>query len=325
MYGGAIPTLSVLICTRNRAAKCRRAVHSVLANSFVDFELIVVDQSSDLSTRAALAGIGDDRLHYFHTDTVGVAISRNIAVREAHADIVVFADDDCVCDRAWLASIHAEFIADPQAVGVYGRVVAYGKGNEKGQDDWDCLSEVGGLICPALNQSVHRVVVDSPVIPHLALGGGNNMSFRKEVFRKVGLFNEMLGPGSRIGTGEDTEFTYRLLVNRYRLIYSPVPLVEHDNWLDRPHFVQMMKVAMRVQAAVFLAFALRGDGLAAFHLLRTAWYLANDRLGIGSASAGLYYYATGIPWGLKLLLTPPARLANHPPAGPSVRGDSRTA
>jgi glycosyltransferase involved in cell wall biosynthesis len=325
MYGGSVPALSVLICTRNRAAKSRRAVDSVLANSFVDFELIVVDQSTDLSTRAALAGIDDDRLHYFHTDTVGVAISRNIAVREAHADIVVFTDDDCVCDPGWLASIHAEFAADPQAVGVYGRVVPYGKGRQDGEEQWDCLSEDGALVCSALNKSMERLVVDKPAIPHLVLGGGNNMSFRKEIFRKVGLFNEMLGPGSRIGTGEDTEFSYRLLVNRCRLIYSPRPVVQHDNWLDRPHFVQMMKVAMRVQAAVFLAFALRGDGLAAAHLLRTTWYLANDRLGIGSAPAGLYYFITGVPWGLKLLLTSPARLASHTPAEPSVRGDIRTA
>ncbi|MEA2809889.1 MAG: hypothetical protein QOJ17_4030, partial [Rhodospirillaceae bacterium] len=41
------PTLSVLICTRNRADKLKRAVDSVLANSFTDFELIVVDQSTD--------------------------------------------------------------------------------------------------------------------------------------------------------------------------------------------------------------------------------------------------------------------------------------
>ena len=41
------PTLSVLICTRNRPDKLKRAVDSVLSNSFTDFELIVVDQSRD--------------------------------------------------------------------------------------------------------------------------------------------------------------------------------------------------------------------------------------------------------------------------------------
>jgi glycosyltransferase involved in cell wall biosynthesis len=300
------PSLSVLVCTRNRAQKAQRAVASVLANSFTDFELVVVDQSTGNATRAAGAGIADDRVRYIHTNTVGVAISRNIAIREAAADIVVFTDDDCVCDRNWLQAIVAEFAADPQALGVYGRVVPYGKA---GSPAWDCVAEDGDMICPALIQSTSRTVVDGPAIPHLVVGGGNNMSFRKDAFRRVGLFNEMLGPGSRIGTGEDTEFSYRLLFNHCRLIYSPQPLVEHDNWMERPQFVHHMKVAMRVQAAVFAAYALRFDGLSVTHLLRTAWYLAGNRLGLGSAAAGLFHFATGFPWGVKLRLTAPPQLA----------------
>ena len=311
------PSLSVLICTRNRARKAQRAAVSVLVNSYTDFELIVVDQSTDNATREAIAAIADERVRYIATDTVGVAISRNIAIREAAADIVVFTDDDCVCNRDWLKSIVAEFAADPQALGVYGRVVPYGTA---GSATWDCVSEADGMICPALIQSPTRRVVDRPAIPHLVLGGGNNMSFRKEAFRRVGLFNEMLGPGSRIGTGEDTEFSYRLLFNHCRLIYAPQPVVEHDNWMERAQFVLHMKVAMRVQAAVFTAYALRLDALSMTHLLRTAWYLACNRLGIGSAAVGLCHFATGLPWGLKLRLTQPPQFGAPfvaPPAGPA--------
>jgi glycosyltransferase involved in cell wall biosynthesis len=298
--------LSVLICTRNRAQKAERAAVSVLANSYTDFELIVVDQSTDNATRESMTAIADHRVRYIHTDTVGVAISRNIAVREAAADIVVCTDDDCVCDRDWLQSIVAEFAADPQALGVYGSVVPYGGAVSA---NWDCLAQDGDMICPALMQSTTRAMTDRPAIPHLVLGGGNNMSFRKEAFRRVGLFHEMLGPGSRIGTGEDTEFSYRLLFNRCRLIYSPEPVVEHDNWMDRAQFVHHMKVAMRVQAAVFTAYALRLDFLSVTHLLRTGWYLARDRMGIGSAAVGLFHFATGFPWGLKLRMTPPPKPA----------------
>jgi hypothetical protein len=69
-----------------------------------------------------------------------------------------------------------------------------------------------------------------------------------------------------------------------------------------------MKVAMRVQAAVFTAYTLRFDALSVTHMLRTAWYLAGNRLGIGSAAAGLFHFATGLPWGIKLRLTPPPQL-----------------
>lgn len=298
------PLLSVLICTRNRPEKVARAVASVLANSFEDFELIVVDQSTDNETRARLEAIRDPRLNYYGTNTVGVSISRNLAIRAARADIVAFTDDDCICDRDWLASIRSEFAADPATLGVYGRVVPYGQG----QSEWDCISRDGDLVCPALIQSTTRRVVDGPAIPHLVLGGGNNMSFRKEAFRRVGLFIETLGPGSRIGTGEDTEFTYRLLFNRCRLVYSPAPVVEHDNWLTPEAFAHHMKVAMRVQAAVFFSYALRFDSLAATHLLRTAWYLAKNTMGIGSAMAGLTAFASGLPHGPALRLHRPAAL-----------------
>jgi glycosyltransferase involved in cell wall biosynthesis len=300
------PSLSVLICTRNRAQKVPRAVASVLANTFTDFELIVVDQSTDNATQEALATINDGRLRHIATDTVGLAISRNIAIRTAAADIVVFTDDDCICDRDWLAAIHAEFAADPEAMGVYGRVVPYGK---DAAAPWDCIGQSGERFCPALIQSTKRSTFDGPTIPHLSLGGGNNMAFRKEAFRRVGLYMEILGPGTRIGTGDDTEFTYRLLSNHCRLIYSPKPVVEHDNWLDRQEFAQHMKVAMRVQAAVFTAYALRFDALATTHLLRTAWYLAGNRMAIGSALGGLFHFATGLPYSLQVRLTSPPRLA----------------
>src|SRR5215208_6381667 len=92
------PDVSVLICTRNRSEKLRRAVASVLANSASNFELVVVDQSTDRLTAEVMATFGDERIRYFQTPTVGLAISRNIAVRAARADTVVFTDDDCVCD-----------------------------------------------------------------------------------------------------------------------------------------------------------------------------------------------------------------------------------
>ena len=278
------PTLSVLICTRNRADKLKRAVESVLANSFGDFELIVVDQSTDRATENALLTIHDVRLHYIPTDTVGLSISRNIAIRESRASIVVFTDDDCVCAPNWLSSILSEYEAEPTALGVYGRVVPYGPPRP-------------GMICPCINESTQRRVFEGPAIPHIALGGGNNMSFRKEVFEKVGLFLESLGPGTWLSHADDTEFSYRVLWNRCKLVYSPIPVVQHDKWLDQAQFAELMKGAMRGLALVFLSYALRFDRLAFTQLLRTGYYLARDRMAIGSIPVGLGYFATGLALG----------------------------
>jgi glycosyltransferase involved in cell wall biosynthesis len=292
----SIPSMSVLICTRNRPEKLKRAVDSVLANAFTDFELIVVDQSSDRRTDQALATLHDSRLRYIPTTTVGLSVSRNIALRNSRADTVAFTDDDCVCDVNWLASIRSEYAADPTVLGVYGRVVPYGPPRQ-------------GLICPCINESTEWLMLEGPAIPHLALGGGNNMSFRKEVFRKVGMFIESLGAGTRIAQGEDTEFSYRVLWNHCKIVYSPVPVVEHDNWLDRAQFTVMMKTSVRGLGLVFLAYALRLDRLAFMQLLRTAYYLLRNRMAIGSVTEGLFYFAQGLMLGPFYAIMRPPRFA----------------
>ena len=294
--GDAVPSLSVAIPTRNRADKVKRAVESILANSVTDFELIVVDQSTNSKTEEALARIDDKRLRYIPTDTVGVSVSRNIAVRASRADTIVFTDDDCVCDKEWLASIVDEYERDPSLMGVYGRVVPYGLPRS-------------GMICPCINESTQRLVLEGPAIPHIALGGGNNMSFKKAVFRKVGLFIESLGPGTWLNHAEDTEFSYRVLWNRCKIVYSPTPLVQHDKWLDQAQFAELMKGAMRGLALVFLKFSLRRDKLAFTQLLRTGYYLSRDRMAIGSVSVGLAYFATGLLLGPVYFFIRPPRLA----------------
>jgi glycosyltransferase involved in cell wall biosynthesis len=292
--GRGAPTLSVLICTRNRADKLKRAVESVLSNSFTDYELIVVDQSTDGKTAATLATLNEDRLRYIATNTVGLSKSRNIAARNSRAEILVYTDDDCVCDREWLASIYAEFAAAPDVAGVYGRVIPYGRHD--------------GMICPCINESTERLVLDGPAIPHLSLGGGNNMAFRKSVFRKVGLFEESLGAGTKLNHAEDTEFSFRVLWHRYKIVYTPMALVQHDKWLSRPQFAELMKGAVRGLALVFFSYALRFDRIASVQLLKTGFYLFGNRMAIGSAPVGLMYFAHGLALGPLYRIKQPPRL-----------------
>jgi GT2 family glycosyltransferase len=253
---------------------------------------LYVDWRRSWRRMSALATIDDDRLHYIHTDTVGVAKSRNIAVRESRAEIVVYTDDDCVCHGEWLASIHAGFQSDATVEAVYGRVVPFG--------------DQEGMICPCINESTERLVLEGPAIPALALGGGNNMAFRKSVFRKVGLFLESLGPGTRLNHAEDTEFSFRVLFNRCKVVYTPVPLVQHDKWLDRAGFADLMKGAMRGVALVFLAYSLRFDRVAFVYLMKTAYWLSRDRLAIGSIAVGLRYFCEGLALGPAYRLKRPA-------------------
>ena len=66
-------SVSVLLCTRNRPQKLGRAVGSILANSYGDFELIVVDQSTDDDSGRTVAAFRDPRI--VNPNTYGRTIS----------------------------------------------------------------------------------------------------------------------------------------------------------------------------------------------------------------------------------------------------------
>jgi GT2 family glycosyltransferase len=287
--------ISVLLCTRNRPDKLHRAVESILGNSLRDFELIVVDQSTNKETRAKIGAFRDPRLVYIHSQSVGLSRSRNIAIRAARSEIVVFTDDDCICDRNWLASIVAEYERDPSVMGVFGRVLAHGEAGP-------------GQFCPCLIEALERRIVDIPTVPQRALGAGNNMSFRKDVFRRVGLFIESLGAGTPMKAGEDTELVYRALRQRLKFVYAPDPLVYHDNWLSLAAYPALARGYILGGSAVFARFALCFDRVAFGELVRTAHYILRNRLGAGGIAAPLVQFLRGCAHGVGYLFVSPPKL-----------------
>src|SRR6185503_16024061 len=56
---------------------------------------------------------------------------------------------------------------------------------------------------------------------------GTNMSFKREVFERVGLFDLRLGPGAS-GFSEDTEFSLRIRRAGFRIGYTPHAVVYHE-------------------------------------------------------------------------------------------------
>ncbi len=88
-----MPFISVIIPTYNRCRPVREAIESVQAQSFRDFELIVVDDGSEDETCRALSGKGspDGYLYLRHG---GVSRARNAGVRAARAEWIAFLDSD---------------------------------------------------------------------------------------------------------------------------------------------------------------------------------------------------------------------------------------
>ncbi|WP_257300312.1 glycosyltransferase family 2 protein [Haloarchaeobius sp. FL176] len=88
-------TVSVVIPTYNEAAVLHRSIESVLAQTYEDFELLVVDDGSTDETAAAVRSYDDERVRYLaHGTNRGASAARNTGIEHATGEYVAFLDAD---------------------------------------------------------------------------------------------------------------------------------------------------------------------------------------------------------------------------------------
>ena len=88
-------TVSVIIPTYNRCTPLKNAIESVFAQTFQNFEIIVVNDGSTDHTSKYLSTVKDDRLRYFEFETnQGGNYARNEGIKNANGVFLAFLDDD---------------------------------------------------------------------------------------------------------------------------------------------------------------------------------------------------------------------------------------
>lgn len=91
------PTVSVIIPTYNRAHYVGDAIRSILAQTFGDFELIVVDDGSTDRTAAVVGAVEDRRLRLVrHEQNRGIPHARNTGLDQARGEFIAWLDSDDV-------------------------------------------------------------------------------------------------------------------------------------------------------------------------------------------------------------------------------------
>ena len=90
-----MPTVSTIIPTYNRAHLLGRAIRSVQAQSFQDWELLVVDDASTDNTKEMVRSLSDSRIVYLaHPENRGPSAARNSGIHAASGRYVGFLDSD---------------------------------------------------------------------------------------------------------------------------------------------------------------------------------------------------------------------------------------
>jgi len=194
------PKVSVLVQTYNRPHYVCEAIDSVLAQTFKDYEIIVIDGSESDETRKVLNKYGD-RIRYVHHDNLDMAATRNLGVRQAAGELIaILEDDDLFMPQklekqvALLDNDHslAFVVSDTYAIdadGVVLRKIIVSKKNTRGFD---------GLIQRNFIQIA-------------------SILLRKKHLEEAGLFDENLK------IADDWDMWLRL-AKKYRFLYHEEPL-----------------------------------------------------------------------------------------------------
>lgn len=91
----SVPTVSIIIATKNQPELLRESVSSCLQQTFEDFEIIVVDDGSTPETQPSLDDLGDPRLKVLTLkESRGLAFARNYANAMARGEFIAIHDDD---------------------------------------------------------------------------------------------------------------------------------------------------------------------------------------------------------------------------------------
>jgi glycosyltransferase involved in cell wall biosynthesis len=203
-----VPRVSVIIPAYNAAATIAATVESVLAQSYRDFEIIVVDDGSTDRTHEILAGFGD-RVRLIEQHNNGPAAARNVGARASSGDLLAFLDADDLWRPTMLERAAAALDSDPSASLVYfNALIADSEGVELG------TSLVGGGFdhAPSLHELLTRLW---PIMPSAAV-------VRRGAYERCGGYrDELKGASFRF---EDTDFSIRMR-EQGPFIYIAEPLV----------------------------------------------------------------------------------------------------
>lgn len=241
-------SLSVVVCTRNRANALRNCIEAMLASSDTDFELIVVDNNpSDNSTELLVQEFKN--VKYFLEPRRGLDIARNTGAYRATKNIVAYTDDDVVIHKDWIKELKNSF-SNPLTMAVTGLVLPLSlttKTQYLFEKYW------------GFNRGYHPIEFDHGYflsklpygVPVWDIGAGANMAFRKEVFDLIGWFDERLDVGAA-GCSGDSEYWYRILAEGWNCFYNPAAIVFHQHREKEQELSNQLFHYMRGQVASLL-------------------------------------------------------------------------
>ncbi|HEY9763434.1 MAG TPA: glycosyltransferase [Trichocoleus sp.] len=217
------PLISAIICTHNRAAYLGAAIDSLLGQSFLDYEILVVDNASTDTTQEIVEQrLSQPRLRYLYEPTLGLSVARNRGAAEAQGSILAYLDDDAEASPEWLAHLSDVFRQDEQVAIAGGKVtLLWPPGLTPPR--WLSPELAGNLGAYDLGSSLQSITQPG-LTPR-----GLNYALRKAFWQQVGGFDPQLGRvGKNLLSNEELLMTQQALKQGLKVLYVPAAVVAHN-------------------------------------------------------------------------------------------------
>lgn len=135
----SLPIVSVVMPVFNGAAFLAQAIDSVLAQTFENFELLVIDDGSTDESAAVAAAYTDPRLKLLRNDgNKGLPFTRNRGIESARGEFVAFLDSDDIALPLRLERQLAFMRTNPHIAGIGASAQPISADGTVRGDDWVC-------------------------------------------------------------------------------------------------------------------------------------------------------------------------------------------
>jgi len=237
------PKISVIICTKNRLDDFSNTVMSLVRQSRLPDELIVVDSSDGPIIQDYVAAIDVPFPCLYFRAALGLTRARNVGIQNSCGGLLFFFDDDVDLEPNYLARVEQVFKSDHMVeVGAVGGRITNEIPHEPvapllyiKRKIFDLIRTV--FLLSKLGNGRFRYS-GMPTQPHAlttsrfieCLSGGC-MAFRREVFEKVRFDESLIG----YGHVEDADISKQVLNADYQIVYeASAELVHNPSSQDRP-------------------------------------------------------------------------------------------
>lgn len=204
--------ISVVVPLYNKEKSIEATLQSVLAQTYTDYELIIVDDGStdnSLSVvRKRISELENERIRVIHKENGGVSSARNRGIKEAKGEYIALLDGDDLWEPTFLAE-QAKLIHDFPKAAMWGVNTAFIKHGK-------CWKWQQGM-----GDGFRGYVENYFGTKHNDLFCSSSVVIRKDVFEEVGYFDE------RISSSEDLDMWYRIIL-KYPVVFYDKVLVYYN-------------------------------------------------------------------------------------------------